>query len=501
MRKNIESQLKIGEVDISQIQFDLRCRDEIPKLLMGLQHLYCTLPLREEIFSILQELIPQDVDPNRGRNGMELWKILVLGTLRLNCNWDYDKLQDSANNHKTLRLMLGHVEFEDDKYYYPLQTLKDNVSLFTPEILDKINQVVVKAGHNLVKKKEEEKLACRCDSFVVETDVHFPTDINLLFDVIKKVMFLYSLLCESFGFTFWRQWQSNLKKVKKLYTKAQRMQRSTSGNAKKKAARIEEIKLIHTQYITLVESYLDRIEKSWSLFNGRGASPSLTMIAIDHSIRYGRIFIDQIHRRVINEETIAHSEKIFSIFEPHTEWISKGKAGVSQELGLRVSIVEDQYGFILHHTVMEKQIDADIAVSLIRETKSKFPEMFSCSFDKGYWRPENYDALTEYLSVVGLRKKGRRNKSETERETSSEFAEAYTGHAAVESGINALENHGLDRCLDHGISGFKRYVSLAIVARNIQKLGHFLQQQEYKRQKRQKKIEETWSKKKLKQVA
>ncbi|NIS54759.1 MAG: ISNCY family transposase, partial [Aliifodinibius sp.] len=72
--------------------------------------------------------------------------------------------------------------------------------------------------------------------------------------------------------------------------------------------------------------------------------------------------IDQIRRRVLEGETISHHEKVFSIFEEHTEWISKGKAGVPQELGLSVCILEDQYGFILHHHVMEKQKDVDIAV-------------------------------------------------------------------------------------------------------------------------------------------
>ena len=87
---------------------------------------------------------------------MLLWKILVLGTLRLNCNWDYDKVKEMADNHLTLRLMLGHSGWEDE-YRYPIQTIKDNVSLFTPEILDTINQIVVKAGHKLVKKKRNVK--------------------------------------------------------------------------------------------------------------------------------------------------------------------------------------------------------------------------------------------------------------------------------------------------------------------------------------------------------
>ena len=84
---------------------------------------------------------------------MALWRILVLGVLRLNLNWDYDRLHEMVNQHRTIRQMLGHG-LSDDAEIYHLQTLKDNVSLLTPEILDRINRVVVEAGHALVKKKE-----------------------------------------------------------------------------------------------------------------------------------------------------------------------------------------------------------------------------------------------------------------------------------------------------------------------------------------------------------
>jgi hypothetical protein len=219
MRRAIDPQMKMGTVDISQIKFDLRSRDEIPKLLMGLQYIYCNVEIRREVFTILEDIVPKGIDENNGRPGMELWKILVLGTIRLNCNWDFDKLQEIANNHHTLRQMLGHGSIWKDDYQYALQTLKDNVSLLTAEVLDRINQVVVKSGHSLVKKKEE-KLRGRCDSFVVETDVHFPTDINLLFDAIRKVIVLAAVLCASLNITMWRQSRHNLRQIKKLFRKA-----------------------------------------------------------------------------------------------------------------------------------------------------------------------------------------------------------------------------------------------------------------------------------------
>jgi len=203
VRNIIEPQMKLGQVNISEIEFDLSSRDEIPRLLMGLQYIYCTPEVREEVFQILGEMIPSGIDTKNGRPGMEMWKILVLGTLRLNCNWDYDKLKEIADHHDTLRQMLGHGDDEKDQRY-ALQTIKDNVSLFTPPILEKISEVVVKAGHSLVRDKGE-KIRGRCDSTVVETNVHFPTDINLLLDAMRRVITMIAWLCGLAGLSIWRQ--------------------------------------------------------------------------------------------------------------------------------------------------------------------------------------------------------------------------------------------------------------------------------------------------------
>ncbi len=151
MRTATHPQLQLGEIDIANISIDPRSRDDIPQLLRGLQYLYSDNTLREEIFQILEKLPPKKVSTELGRPGMMWWKILVMGTLRLNLNCDYDRLQELVNHHNTIRQMLGHGFTDDDKTY-SLQTLKDNVQLFTPEILDEINQVVVRAGHQLKKK-------------------------------------------------------------------------------------------------------------------------------------------------------------------------------------------------------------------------------------------------------------------------------------------------------------------------------------------------------------
>lgn len=483
MRKIIDMQMKIGETAIADIKINPKCRDEIPRLLRGIQAIYCNPEVRSSVFGALTELIPPHVDIKNGRRGMDLWNIFVLGALRLTCNWDYDKLHEIANNHKTLRQMLGHGTMDAD-YEYELQTLKDNISLFTPEILDKINQIVVKYGHEIAGKKKDEKLTGSCDSFVVETDVHYPTDINLLFDAIRKILTLIMAVCGEMNFAEWRQGKHHLRKIKKLFRKAQALKHSATKDPVKKAERNQLIIAAHQAYIDMAQYYVDRVRQTLLNFNSADILVSFRIDEIQEYIVHAERQMDQIRRRVINHETIPHGEKVFSLFEPHTEWISKGKAGVPVELGLKVCIVKDQFQFILHHRVMQNETDDQIAVSIIKEVQQRFPDFRKCSFDKGYHSPSNQKELSAILDLCVLPQKGKLSAIRQEIEASEEFKKARRKHSAVESSISALENHGLDRCPDHGLNGFKRYVALAVVARNVEILGRMLLQKDLKKEQR-----------------
>src|SRR5207344_1997600 len=188
-------------------------------------------------------------DVNTGRPGMDQWRILVLGVVRLGLNADYDRIHELANQHGTLRQMLGHGDWSD-KTEYNVQTLKDNLRLFTPELLDRINQEVVGAGHVLVKKKApQEDLAARCDSFVVETHVHYPTDINLLWDAIRKTIEIRADLCQAHGLSDWRQSAFNLRQFKKLYRHAQKLKHSTSQDEVKRQDKEAAMRQAHRAYL------------------------------------------------------------------------------------------------------------------------------------------------------------------------------------------------------------------------------------------------------------
>ena len=133
---------------------------------------------------------------------------------------------------------------------------------------------------------------------------------------------------------------------------------------------------------------------------------------------------------------------------------------------------------------MKKSGDKKVAVPLLEETKRRYPTLSSCSFDKNFYSPENKKRLSTILDTAVLPKKGKLTEEQRIEESREEFVAARQQHPAVESGIHALENHGLDRCPDSGSSGFERYVALAVVGRNIQVLGTILWKQQEQRKKR-----------------
>src|SRR5210317_240845 len=305
MRKVIDLQMEFWKKDIANIEFDLESRDEIPKLLMGLQYIYSTPAIREKVFNVLKQVVPKK-SYESGRPGMDLWKILVLATLRLNCNWDFDKVHEMANNHYKLRQMLGHRE-TDFESNYPLQTIRDNIALLTPPILDEVNQIVVKAGHSIISPDKDPQLRGSCDSFVVETDVHYPTDTNLLFDAMRKMISLIAIICSEIGITAWRQSHHNILKVKRLLRGIQKLKRSTSKDEAKRQKRDLFIVAEHQNYIEVCQGFVLKAKETIRILRDLGVlslTQELRLTTIEEYIRHAERQIDQIYRRVVLDEKI-----------------------------------------------------------------------------------------------------------------------------------------------------------------------------------------------------
>lgn len=288
---------------------------------------------------------------------------------------------------------------------------------------------------------------------------------------MRKVIELTAQLCQDNGITGWRQHTYHVNVLKKGYLRAQNSKKSRAKGEKQKEKRAQKIRESHQDYLALSQSYLGKALLTHQALLDKLGPLDVKLHEIESFVAHAQRQMDQIKRRVLLGETIPHEEKVFSLFEEHTEWLCKGKAGVPVELGVKVCIMEDQHQFILHHKVVQQQADVDVAVAMVSETRERFPNFIMCSFDKGFFSKNNREELQTILDQVTLPKKGKLSQKDKALESEDAFKKARQQHPAVESAINALEVHGLDRCPDQGIHGFKRYVGLAVVARNIQRVG------------------------------
>ena len=213
-------------------------------------------------------------------------------------------------------------------------------------------------------------------------------------------------------------------------------------------------------------------------------------IELRNYVAYAHKFVGQIEGRQLKGEAIPAEEKVYSIFEPHTEWITKGKMNKRVELGHLLLTTTDQHQFIIDYKIMKDEKDASQVKPFTErlEKKCDGKKISSDSFDKGFWSKDNFEILTATtIEQVVLPKRGKHTKEDKERESSKAFTKLRHQHSAVESNINMLEHHGLKRCMDKGLHGFKRCVDLSVLAYNLHILGKALQTIDRKKQEQSEK--------------
>jgi transposase, IS5 family len=470
MRRRFDVQLALGLTPIERVQIPLKSRDELPPILAGLQWIFQTPEINEQVFALLESKVVAGKKAT-GRPGLDLWQILVLGVVRLGLDCDYDRLEDLANHHTLLRQILGLSPLpgpSEKPFHY--KTLSENVCHVDEAVLGQINALIVQAGRSVFKKKEgPEPIRAKTDSYVLETNVHFPTDVNLLWDAQRKCLDLICPLMSRYGLPGWRKAKVWRRKLKGQMVGLTRL---ASGGGSHKTQRRQAAA---QEYV--VESY--RFEqKLYEAVASLPAPQTVVEMVQRTSLEYFHTMLikqlDLVERRWLGEEKIPHEEKIFSLFEPHTEFIKKGKLFPPVELGHKLLLTTDQHELILDYRVMEGQPDEkDESIGVADRLIGRYgaQNLLSLSFDKGFTREEDRQLLELYIPQVIMPKRGRRNAAEQEREGQRSFRALRRRHQAIESDINCLEHHGLNRCLDKGLHGYKRYVGLGVLAYNLHKIG------------------------------
>lgn len=474
MRKTFEPQLIIGCTPIEEVKVPAKTSNHLANLIAALQYIYVHEQWNQRIFQLLSDkLIAKK--KKTGRKGMSLWEVFVLAQVRLCKNISYDELHHVANYDNLVRGVLGVVPTDyslGKEYEY--QNIYDNVNLLDDELLKEINDVIVEVGREVFKKKEPAKEASvfrfKTDSFVVETDTHFPTDYNLLWDSARKCIDMLDKLAGQFSLIGWRKskdWRRTLKML-------MRQVGSISG----KGGPGKEVRLQKAaeDYLTKARALEKKVKEVLDDYPATTMAELAIIIELTYYHEMLVKHVDLLDRRLLQGEVIAHEEKIFSIFQPYTELIKKGKLHPNVEIGKKLAITTDQFHLIVDWQIAERQTDNQLTVAIADRLINKYT-VESLSVDRGFSDMSDKALLETQIPTVVMPKKGKRNKEEQKVESSPLFKRLKNKHSAIESNINELEHRGLNRCPNRTRRNFDNYIGLAVTAYNLHKIGRKLNEE------------------------
>jgi hypothetical protein len=481
MRLALHEQPRLDCPPVDAVPLNLNCRDEIIPILRALQHVYGQAPLRDAILDRVGKDVNAGSSPERGREGLSYWTILVLAAVRLGCDFDYDKLQDLAEQHRTLRWMMGIGDWQE-QVDFDWRRIRDNLCLLQPATLETINHLVVAAGHQLAPKAIE---AVRGDTFVVETNIHYPTESGLIYDGLRKITTIAAALAEKHGQLGWRQHEHLLQNAKDIVRQISRAARAKSQGS-------DRLKPGYERLLALAEDLLQRGRRLLLAlgFGDKGGQDSQDSgidwlgVGFDgpcEELQHYLLLTEKVcgtaRRRVLLGETVPNEEKIFSMFEPHTELIQRGKQPDPIQYGHKVLVIEDAVGFICHYAVVANGVlDQDMLVPAMTELQARVGgKIEHASFDRGFHTAANQKALAKIVPHPCIPKKGQHRGRQQQEEATVEFRQARQSHPGIESAIGALQaGNGQERCRDQSKLGYDRYVGLGILGRNLQALGKLL---------------------------
>jgi IS5 family transposase len=427
-----------------------------------------------EEHSALVELVRKDLErglkkPNAGRHGITPTQALLSLILMRVKNWDYRELRERINDGYTLR---SFTQF--DSHAVPKHDAFNRaINRLTPATLAAINQLVVQAA---VELGLEDGKKLRVDTTVVETNIHYPTDATLLWDAVRTVTRLVWDLHEKLprgvkGFT---------DRTRSARRRMQEIQRMTARQREQQQTpRYRELIRITDQVVSNAKQVIAAAKRVHKVDEITHAVIDSISKQINDFCALGVRVIDQTRRRVLQGETVPAEEKLYSIFEPHTALIKRGKTLKPVEFGHKVFLAESSHGLITEYRVLEgNPVDSDhVQTSLDQHQKTfqQAPEDYAA--DRGFYSAENVQNCKDAgVSQVCIPQRGgQRTAEQEELERSRAFKKGQRFRAGIEGRISVLfRGRGMKRCLLKGRERFEILVGAAVLANNLMRIADLL---------------------------
>lgn len=417
-------------------------------------------------------------NPQTGRQGLTPQQVLrSLIVMRVK-NWDYRELRERIADGLTLRRFADFHSRPVPKH----DAFQRAFVKLTCETMTALNAALVQAA---VAMGLEDGRKLRVDTTVVQTDIHHPTDNTLLWDVVRVVTRLVSRL----GRAIERPIEGFRNRTRAARRRMQAIQRMTPKQ------RVARQRNTYAELIGIAEEVVEGGRRALrQTRNIRGKDP-LSELAIgelqaeiDHYCALGERVIDQARRRVLQGEQVANAEKVYSIFEPHTDLIKRGKVLTPVEFGHKVFLAESARGLITQYDVLDgnPSDEGHVAPSLERH-RAAFgcaPQLYGC--DRGFFSEENVLTCQRAgVEVISMPQRGgRKSPARESYEKSPAFKKGQRFRAGIEGRISVLfRGRGMKRCLAEGRERFELLVGAAVLANNLLTIASLLARRSLRRRR------------------
>lgn len=409
-------------------------------------------------------------NPNTGRKGVTPQQVLRSLILMRVKNWDYRELRERIADGLTLRRFADFNAQPVPKH----DAFQRAFSRVTPRTLRLVNELLITAA---VATGLEDGGKLRVDTTVVQTDVHHPTDNTLLWDVVRVVTRLVGQLASAIA----RPIKGFPNRTRAARRRMQALQRMTTTQ------RQAHQRTKYRELIGIAEEVVERARGSLRHTSKVRATDPVAGLAveglrrqIEHYCGLGVRVIDQARRRVLQGEQVPNAEKIYSIFEPHTDLIKRGKVQTPVEFGHKVFLAESAQGLITQYEVLNGNPgDEDHVEASLRRHQAMFgsaPQLYGS--DRGFFSEKNLATCARSgVAMACIPQRGGTKSAEREaHEKSPAFKKGQRFRAGIEGRISVLfRGRGMKRCLAEGRERFELLVGAAVLANNLLMIASLMQ--------------------------
>lgn len=434
----------------------------------------------EEIIAAIRDDLRQGLkNPDTGRHGLTPQQILRSLVLMRVKNLDYRELRERIADGLTLRQFT-------DFYCNPVPKHDAFHRAFiklSPETLKAVNDLLIKAAVDL---GVEDGTKLRVDTTVVQTDIHHPTDNTLLWDTVRVVTRLVGRLAKALETRRFKGFHNRTRSARRRMQEIQRM--TTRQRHEQQTGKYRELIAIAEEVVDSARTVLQQTRKARGKDLIADMAIAETRKEIEHFCGLGARVIDQSRRRVLNGEQVPAAEKLYSIFEPHTDLIKRGKVQTPIEFGHKVFLAESARGLITQYEVLDgNPVDEQHVVISLERHKQTFgdvPELYGS--DRGFFSERNVTSCKQQgVKVICIPQRGGNKTPDREAyENSREFKEGQRFRAGIEGRISVLfRGRGMKRCLAKGRERFEMWVAAAVLANNLMKIAALLTDRSARRRK------------------